>query len=207
MTDVVNEDAAVALLAAGKVVAVPTDTVYGVGASLAHPAAVEALFALKRRPGSVALPILVASIEQIEALGASWPERARQLASSFWPGALTIVVPGPPGLASVVGGSSQTAGFRIPNDAQLRGVLARSGALAVTSANEHGGPPCQSAAQVRSAFAGHDGLAGVVDGGTRNGRVSTVVEISGSTWRILREGAVATPEIAAVLERGAATAG
>jgi tRNA A37 threonylcarbamoyladenosine synthetase subunit TsaC/SUA5/YrdC len=60
---------------------------------------------------------------------------------------------------------------------------------------------------VRSAFAGHDGLAGVVDGGTRNGRVSTVVEISGSTWRILREGAVATPEIAAVLERGAATAG
>jgi L-threonylcarbamoyladenylate synthase len=201
MVDVIDPDQAVTLLLVGKVVAVPTDTVYGVAASLAHPSAVASLFTLKRRPSSLALPVLVNSIEQIEAHGVVWPQRARQLARAFWPGALTIVVPVPPKIANLVGSTSQNAGFRIPDDAQLRGVLSRSGALCVTSANEHGEPPCQSAAQVQGVFADRGQLAGVVDGGERSGLVSTVVEISDHSWRIVREGAIDAAEISAVLDR------
>jgi L-threonylcarbamoyladenylate synthase len=201
MVDVIDPDEAVTLLLMGKVVAVPTDTVYGVAASLAHPSGVAALFTLKGRPSSLALPVLVNSVEQIEAHGVVWPQQARQLARAFWPGAVTIVVPVPPKIANLVGSTSQNAGFRIPNDAPLRSLLSRSGALCVTSANEHGAPPCQSAAQVQGAFADRDELAGVVDGGERGGRVSTVVELNDHSWRIVREGAIGAAEISAVLGR------
>lgn len=207
MIDVVDTERAVNLLAGGAVVAVPTDTVYGVAASLSHPSALATLFALKRRPDSLALPVLVGSVEQIEVLGVTWPERARQLASVFWPGALTIVVPVPQELARRVGSPGATAGFRIPDDPVLHRVLARSGALAVTSANEHGQPPCRDVAQVQRAFAGREELAGVVDGGARSGEVSTVVELTDSSWRVVREGAIDASAIGAVLDGGSPTQG
>jgi tRNA threonylcarbamoyl adenosine modification protein (Sua5/YciO/YrdC/YwlC family) len=200
MTAVVDLERAVSLLAGGEVVALPTDTVYGVGAVLAIPSAVATLFTLKRRPGSLALPVLVDSIEQIESLGVAWPEKARRLARAFWPGALTIVVPVPRAIATLVGGASSSAGFRIPNDAELRTVLSRVGAVALTSANEHGDSPCQSAAQVLSTFAGRGELAGVVDGGERVEKVSTVIELTESSWRIIREGAISVTDITAVLD-------
>lgn len=199
MIPLMEVDEGITALANGEVIAVPTDTVYGVAASLARPSAVAALFALKGRPSSLALPVLVDSLEQIEAHGVVWPPNARRLAEAFWPGPLTIVVPVPPALARLVGGTSESAGFRIPNDARLRSMLARSGALCVTSANAHGEPPCQSAAQVRRAFEGSSVLAGVVDGGDRTGQVSTVVELVGASWRIVREGAISAGEISAIL--------
>lgn len=192
-------DDAVAALAKGQVIAVPTDTVYGVAASLARPDAIATLFSLKRRPTSVALPVLVDSIEQIEACGVAWPPSARQLSEVLWPGPLTIVVPVPGPLAALVGGTTQSAGFRIPDDPRVRAILTESGPLCVTSANSHGEPPCQNASQVRAAFETSASLAGIVDGGERAGTVSTVVQLSDTTWRILRQGAIDERVIAAIL--------
>jgi len=201
MIALMDADQAVAALANAEVIAVPTDTVYGVAASLARPSAVAALFTLKGRPSTLALPVMVDSVEQIEALGVAFPPGARRLAEAFWPGPLTIVVPVPARIATLVGGTSQSAGFRIPDDAHLRAMLARSGPLCVTSANGHGEPPCQSAAQVRRAFEGSHVLAGVVDGGDRSAKVSTVVELFDHSWRIVREGALGAQEISTVLDR------
>lgn len=201
MIDVVDLDEAARLLVSGAVVALPTDTVYGVGASLVHPSALASLFDLKHRPGSLALPVLVESVAQIEALGVTWPDPARELGRAFWPGALTIVVPVDEALATRVGSSSRSAGFRIPDDVALLHLLGRCGPLAVTSANEHGEPPCHSVLDVRRSFAHATQLDGVVDGGERHGAVSTVVELTAGSWRVLRDGAISSHLVAAVLER------
>lgn len=198
MTVVVDAQEAVSRLRRGSVVAVPTDTVYGLAASLAHPDAVATLFQLKRRPASVALPVLVGSREVIDALEVSWPEKARQLSDVLWPGALTIVVPVDPRLAARVGGVG-SVGFRVPNDGLLLDVLDRCGAVAVSSANEHGEPPCHSAGEVLRAFGSNGLLDAVLDGGARGGDVSTVVEVTGDSWRILRSGAISDEEIERLL--------
>lgn len=200
MTDVIIWEFAARLLDEGDVVALPTDTVYGLAASLSHPSAVTALFEMKRRPSAVALPVLVDSLDQITRLGVTWPDTASALSRAFWPGPLTIVVPVPEILARRVGSTSDTVGFRLPDDQLLRGIIARSGPLVVTSANEHGEPPCQRVAEVLNVFGGRDELAGVVDGGTRAGEVSTVVDVSETPWRLVREGALSHAALAAVLE-------
>ena len=191
---------AVILLRDGAVVALPTDTVYGVAASLAHPSALAALFDLKRRPGNVALPVLVDGVAQIEGLGVTWSARAARLSDALWPGALTIVVPAPVALARRVGSTGASVGFRCPGDAALRQLLTHTGPLAVSSANEHGEPPCTTAAEVRATFADRP-LADVLDGGVRDGAVSTVVELLEGSWRVRREGAVARDVLAHLLDQ------
>ena len=186
-------------LAEGGVIAVPTDTVYGLAADLSRPSAVAQLFALKRRPVTTALPVLVDAVQQIESLGVAWTSRAHQLSEAFWPGALTIVVPAPAALTSRVGSTGGTVGFRCPDDVVVRSLLARSGPLAVTSANEHGEAPCENAADVRRVFAGRFELRGVLDGGPRHATVSTVIDVSAPTWRLLRVGAVSDSAISEVL--------
>jgi tRNA threonylcarbamoyl adenosine modification protein (Sua5/YciO/YrdC/YwlC family) len=183
----------------GGVVAVPTDTVYGLAASIAHPQAVAKLFSLKHRPSDVALPVLVDSLDQIESLGVTWPERARWLSDAFWPGALTIIVGVDAELADLVGSTALSAGFRLPNDGLLRELIAKNGPLVVTSANEHGEAPCRTVAQLLEVFAGRPELSGALDGGQRSGTVSTVVDITGPTWRVVRQGAISRDELAAVL--------
>lgn len=185
------------LLAAGEIIAVPTDTVYGVAASIAHPEAVARLFSLKERPANVALPMLAASLEQIEATGIEVTPSLRRLAHEFWPGALTIVVTAPAELAQRLGAIEGTVGVRVPDDEGLRRLLEFSAPLAVTSANLHGGHPCESVGQVDAVFEGRGSLAGVIDGGERRARVSTVLDITATPWRILREGAIAAATLMA----------
>ena len=199
MTRLVDRDEAARLLAAGAVVAVPTDTVYGVAASLAFPAAVTSLFALKRRPGSVPLPVLVNSLDQIDRLAVAWPDAARRLSHAFWPGPLTIIVPGAEDLAAMLGSADGSVGFRHPDDAVVDALIAVCGPLAVTSANSHGETACTSALGVLEVFSGRGELAGVLDDGPRAREVSTVVVLSESPWRIAREGAITRAALSDVL--------
>ncbi len=199
MRRLLDVDEVVALLDDGVVVALPTDTVYGVAASLRHPDAISRLFALKRRPSSSPLPVLVDSLKQVTRLGVAWPEEARRLSEAFWPGALTIVVRVPRELARRVGSTSDSAGFRVPDDVVLRRVLERSGPLAVSSANEHGEPPCVTAAQVLDALGDRDELGGLLDDGERGSRVSSVVDLSEGHWRLLREGSLSRAVLRGVL--------
>jgi tRNA threonylcarbamoyl adenosine modification protein (Sua5/YciO/YrdC/YwlC family) len=200
MTSLLDVDVAVETLAKGGVVGLPTDTVYGLAASLRFPDSVASLFDLKRRPMTVALPILVSSLSQIEELTVPWSERAQLLSDAFWPGALTIIVAVPEELSQLVGSSTGTVGFRSPDDDLLLEILSRSGPLALTSANEHGEPPCQTASQVLAVFAERGELSGVVDGGERSRPVSTVVDLSLNAWRLVREGVIDKDDLAALLD-------
>ena len=190
-----------AVLRAGAVVAIPTDTVYGLAVDPRHPGATDALFALKARPRSLDLPVLVASIDQAEELAGpgGLSRTARGLAERFWPGALTIVVPRRPGLDWALGGDSATIGLRLPDHAVARALCAEVGALATTSANLHGEAPCTDAAAVERAFGSK---VVVVDGGRCDGAPSTVVAVLGGEPRCLREGAVAWVEVLAAVAEG-----
>jgi tRNA threonylcarbamoyl adenosine modification protein (Sua5/YciO/YrdC/YwlC family) len=198
MTRIVERDEAVRLLRDAGVVAVPTDTVYGLAASLAHEEAVASLFLLKDRPSGVPLPVLVHALSPIQEIDVEWSDRVQRLSEEFWPGPLTIVVPASHELALMLGGRDDTVGVRVPDDEQLLSVLRECGPLAVSSANAHGAEPCHSAREVLRAFAG-ERLAGVLDGGERRGEVSTVVEVDETSWRVLREGAISSERIAWVL--------
>jgi L-threonylcarbamoyladenylate synthase len=198
MTALLTIEECADILRGGGVVAVPTDTVYGLAASLGQAQALADIFRLKDRPRDVSLPIMVADVDTIAGLGIALADGALALADAFWPGALTIVVPVPSDLAALVGATS-TLGFRIPNRTDLRSLLRLTGPLAVTSANLHRESPCTTAASVVTAFRDR-GLIGVLDGGDCDGMVSTVVSLE-SQWRVLRHGGVSTEQLAHVLGR------
>ncbi|MGP8162888.1 MAG: L-threonylcarbamoyladenylate synthase [Acidimicrobiales bacterium] len=181
----------------GAVVGLPTDTVYGLAASLSRPVAVDQLFALKGRPRDLAIPVLVADLAQAEEVAGGADPRLAVLANRFWPGALTIAVRRGPGEQPVLGGDPATVGVRCPNDDLVRALCRRVGPLAVTSANRHGGAPATTADEFRAIFVADVGV--VLDGGVRDGRPSTVVSIAAGTPRCVREGAIPFAAVAAAL--------
>jgi tRNA threonylcarbamoyl adenosine modification protein (Sua5/YciO/YrdC/YwlC family) len=181
----------------GEVVGIPTDTVYGLAASLAQAGAVDRLFALKGRPRGLAIPVLVADIVQAEALAGGADSRLTALADRFWPGALTIAIRRRGGPDAVLGGDSATVGVRCPDDGVVRALCRRVGPLAVTSANRHGAPPATSAEEFAAILG--DEVDVVYDGGVRDLAPSTVVSIVEDVPRCLREGTVGFAEVAALL--------
>jgi len=185
-------------LRAGAVVAVPTDTIYGLAVDPSQPEAVALLFALKERPVEVALPVLVDGQEQVSMVAGPLDSAAVRLAGRFWPGPLTLVVPRRPTFTTDLGGpppARRTVGVRWPDHPVVRALCRGLGPLAVTSANRHGLPPATRAAEVAGIFAGEDGLAVILDGGVCDGIPSTVVECRGSALRCLREGAIPWSEL------------
>ena len=141
---------AVELLRAGRIVAIPTDTVYGIAADLALPDAIERLFAAKRRPPEKAVAVLLADAEQAWSLGVASPAAAL-LAERFWPGGLTLVLPVRPEvtLPGVLAAGTPTIGVRVPDHAAPRALAAALGPLPTTSANLSGQPDARDAARGR----------------------------------------------------------
>ena len=192
--DAAGEELALAALLRGEVVALPTETVYGVAVVPDKPGAVTRLFAAKQRPADVAVAVLVADSHQaLELSGQTLPPR---LIEHYWPGPLTVVVARRPGLEWDLGGDPNTIGIRCPDHPLVRSLCRRVGPLATTSANRHGEPTPDSAAAVAFALAG-SGVALVLDGGLCAGTPSTVVDLTGEQPRVLREGAVAEIDLLA----------
>ena len=193
-----RSDEAVRALLDGAVVAIPTDTVYGLAASIDHPAAVLRLAELKGRAPDQPVAVLIDSAEavtpQLE------DSAALDRVARFWPGALTAIVrvrdgegwPAPVLATHPTG--SKTLGLRVPDDELARAVIRGcGGALAVTSANRHDDPPATSAQGVAAIF-GDELL--ILDGGPRDGGVaSTVIDLTTDPPAVLREGAVTAAEL------------
>jgi tRNA threonylcarbamoyl adenosine modification protein (Sua5/YciO/YrdC/YwlC family) len=186
-------DDALAALRAGRVVAIPTDTVYGVAALL--PSA-PALFTVKQRPLDVALPVLIADESQLAGVvRMPLPPVADELVAKWWPGPLTIVLDRDPSFTVDLGGSdaagsTRTVGVRLPASDLVRALCTDVGPLAVTSANLHGRPTPPDAAGVERELG--DAVAVVVDGGTCAGAPSTVVRVTrDGALTVLRQGAAA----------------
>ena len=181
----------------GGLVAFPTDTVYGVGALAFDAAAVESIYTAKNRPVEKAIPILIGEPEDLGKVTAEVPPIAAKLATRFWPGPLTLVVPKHPNLPDVVS-EGPTVGVRVPDHPVARALLTAAGPMAVTSANISGGESPNTAESVSSQLNGRIPL--ILDGGETPGGVpSTVVNCLGTEPVILREGPVTLKDIQFVL--------
>jgi L-threonylcarbamoyladenylate synthase len=184
---------AAAVLEQGGVVVVPTDTVYGLAASISQDRAIRRIFELKDRPADRALPVLAPDTEAAMRIGVL-DAGALSLASRFWPGPLTLVVRRTPGFDVDLGGrDDDTVGVRVPDHPMTLELLSLAGPLAVTSANRTGRSPAQSAAQARRDLAIGDDVM-VLDGGHLNGAPSTVVSLVGDPW-VLREGVLSRGDL------------
>jgi tRNA threonylcarbamoyl adenosine modification protein (Sua5/YciO/YrdC/YwlC family) len=197
--DAAGRAEAVDVLRSGGVVALPTDTVYGIAVDLATPGGVERLFAAKRRPPDKGIMLLLAAASQAELVGHIGPA-ARALAAAFWPGGLTLVVVQRPDvdLPAALTGGSRTVGVRLPDHPTPRALAAAVGPIPTTSANRSGRPEGRDAADILDQIG--DAIDLVLDGGpAHGGPASTVVDLTGDRPRILRAGAVAPAAVAAVL--------
>lgn len=185
-------------IAAGGVVAVPTDTVYGLAANALDDAAVAGVFELKGRGFDQPLPVAVSGREQAAGLATALPPWFDRLAAAFWPGALTLVVPAAPRLAPAVTAGTGTVGLRQPDLPLLAELLRLAGVpLTLTSANRSGQPACRTAAEVAAQFGAACPL--LADGGpTPSALPSTVVDLCGPEPRILRPGAIPAARLEAV---------
>ena len=179
---------ALEILKAGGLVALPTDTVYGVGALAFDGKAVESIYAAKDRPVEKAIPVLIGDLGDAENVGADIPDSARRLATRFWPGPLTILVPKRADLPESVS-ATQTVGVRVPDHEVARALLRAAGPMAVTSANISGGQSPVTAEQVYKQLGGRIDL--IIDGGkTPGGIPSTLVDCTAASLRVLREGPI-----------------
>jgi L-threonylcarbamoyladenylate synthase len=197
--DAAGRAAAVEALRRSEIVALPTDTVYGIGVALDAPNGLYRLFAAKDRPLDRAIVLLVADVEQAAAVGVLTPA-ARLLAERFWPGGLTLVLGQRPdaSLPPVLTAGARTIGVRLPDHDCPRALARELGPLPVTSANLSGWPDARDATQVLAQLA--DRVDIVLDGGPARGGVpSTVVDCAAAEPRVLRLGAISAPQLAAVL--------
>ncbi|BBZ42990.1 L-threonylcarbamoyladenylate synthase [Mycobacterium parmense] len=189
---------AVSALKSGRLVVMPTDTVYGIGADAFDSAAVTALLAAKGRGRDMPVGVLVGSWHTIEGLVYTMPDGAHDLIRAFWPGALSLVVTQAPSLRWDLGDARGTVMLRMPLHPVAIELLREVGPMAVSSANISGRPPAVDAAEAR------EQLGDVVDvyldaGPSQQGAASTIVDLTGAAPRILRAGPVSAERIAEVL--------
>lgn len=190
---------ALAVLNAGGLVAFPTDTVYGLAARVDNPAGIDRLYEAKSRSGSKAIAVLVGEVDQLAILTPGLTTGAERLASRFWPGALTLVVPKHPNLPANLS-PMPTVGVRMPNHAFARALMRVTGPLSTSSANISGDTNTVTAHQVMEQLGGRIEM--VLDGGTSPGGVpSTVVDCTQDQPKILRQGAISESEIKRVWDR------
>ncbi len=192
--------AAVRRLERGEVVALPTETVYGLAANALDPAAVERIYAAKGRPAHNPIIVHVAGLEMARRCAAEWPELATRLAGAFWPGPLTLVLPRGPAIPGVVTAGGGTVGLRWPAHPFMQAVIRACGfPLAAPSANPANHLSPTSAEHVLDALAGRIPL--VIDGGhCQVGIESTVLDLTVTPPAVLRPGMIAAPALQAVLD-------
>ncbi|HZG92493.1 MAG TPA: L-threonylcarbamoyladenylate synthase [Pseudonocardia sp.] len=210
--DCADPDARIAGLAAaaravrsGRLVVLPTDTVYGIGCDAFSGAAVRTLLTAKNRGPDMPVPVLVGSWSTIDGLVLGVPRTARDLIEAFWPGGLSLVLPHAPSLTWDLGSTRGTVMLRMPLHPVALELLRDVGPMAVSSANVSGNPPAATAGEAREQL--DDSVAVYLDGGPSGEPVaSTVVDLTGDAPRILREGAVPTAAVTEVLGQDVRTA-
>jgi L-threonylcarbamoyladenylate synthase len=177
----------------GKLVVFPTDTVYGIGTSALIPESRERIYALKERDPRKALPILVHSADDARRWAEFTPKAVR-LAEKYWPGPLTLVLAATEEGRRIASPGTDTIALRVPASEVLRRTIAMSEVpWATTSANQSGEPACVDGTEAAEAFSGR--VEFIVDAGPGGGEASTVVDASGESLKILREGALSASEI------------
>jgi len=199
-------------LGRGELAVIPTDTVYGVAADAFNAAAVQRLLDAKGRGRQQPPPVLIGNLDALDALATDVPVEARQLANSFWPGGLTMVLKAQPSLVWDLGETHGTVALRMPNHKLTLELLGETGPLAVSSANKTGLPAAKTAADAADMLG--ESIAVYLDAGPAgadyDGRLesgaseaSTIVDLTGiedgAGVRILRQGVISADELRAVI--------
>jgi tRNA threonylcarbamoyl adenosine modification protein (Sua5/YciO/YrdC/YwlC family) len=186
---------------AGHVLGMPTDTFYGLAADPFNLRAVERVYEIKSRSRHKPLSLLIEDVDQAEDLARPLPEEFYKLARKFWPGPLTIIVQASSKLPLKVTANSGNVALRVPSAKIPLAVVQAAGIpITATSANLSGATECTTAVQVRDQL--QERISIIVDGGTSPREIaSTIVDLSADdgNWRVIREGAIPTPEITAFL--------
>jgi L-threonylcarbamoyladenylate synthase len=192
-------DEAITALRAGELVVYPTETFYGIGADPFSKSALARLFEIKGRDALKTVAMIAADVHSAFSLTRELSPLAQQLADSFWPGPLTLVLPARLDLAPELLGPSGGVGVRVSPHPVAQALAAGLGRpITATSANLSGQPPAKTLAEARTALG--DKVKVYLEGGTLTAAApSTVVEVIGSEWRIIREGAVSSRQIAVAL--------
>lgn len=192
-------DQASEALTNGELIVFPTDTVYGIGASVDRPDAVARLYVAKGRPLDRPIPVLISNYTQLERLTRGVDPRILRFVHQFWPGGLTVVLGAASWLPREIVGDTGNVGLRMPDHRLALDLIDQAGgALATTSANRSGEPAATNASDALEALG--DQAALVIDGGpSPGGTHSTVVTLDADRLVILREGAIPSREIGTTL--------
>lgn len=181
--------AAVRAVKRGKLVVLPTDTVYGVGCDAFRPEAVNALLEAKGRGPDMPVPVLIGSVRTLSGISSQSTGVVNRLTDGFWPGGLTIVCRQQPSLAWDLGHTAGTVAVRMPLHPVALAVLREIGPMAVSSANRTGQPSPRTGEQAREQLG--EAVAVYLDSfPTEDDVASTIVDVTGEVPRVLREGAV-----------------
>ena len=193
---------AVELLSAGEVVALPTETVYGLAANALNPEAVAKIYSIKGRPSHNPIIVHIADLPMAKRCVAAWSANAEKLANSFWPGPLTMVLPRAETIPEIVTGGGETVGVRWPAHSFIQAVIRDCGfPLAAPSANLSNAISPTSASHVSKQLGGKLQL--IVDGGASHvGIESTVIDLSLRQPRVLRPGMIHAESLAAAIGEG-----
>ncbi|MEM0493582.1 MAG: L-threonylcarbamoyladenylate synthase [Candidatus Thermoplasmatota archaeon] len=194
--------AALKALKAGGVIVYPTDTLYALGADAYNKSAVEKVFSIKERPLSQPLPVAVASLDEMKKIVEVTPT-AERVASRFLPGPLTIVLKRKPGVMDYISGGRDTLAVRIPKNDVALNLLMQVGPITVTSANIHDTKPLPEVSLIKKHFDERGKEIDVyLDAGVLNDVPSTIVDLSGDKWVILRKGSITDDMIKDAVEHG-----
>jgi L-threonylcarbamoyladenylate synthase len=192
---------ALALLKAGKLVAIPTETVYGLGADARNPVAVQNVYLAKERPSSNPLIIHISHMDALSDWAIDIPDTAFQLAKAFWPGPLTLILARHPSVPKVVTGGQESIAIRIPNHPLTLELLERfDGGIAAPSANRYGRISPTTPEHVRTELGSRVDY--ILEGGACTlGIESTIVSLLGEAPIILRQGSISATDLSAVLKQ------
>lgn len=186
------------LLKAGEVVAFPTETVYGLGASAWNPEAVMKVFSLKGRPADNPLIVHVSSFLMLEDFATEIPDKAKKLIDAFWPGPLTLVFKKKPKVLDVITGGMDTVAVRMPDHELALSLISQAGPLVAPSANKSGKPSPTRPEHVLHDFG--DDFPVVRGGECRIGLESTVIDVTSTPFQIYRPGYISKVEIESVIK-------
>ena len=180
------------IIQAGGVIIYPTETLYGLGANPLDPAAMERLYAIKGRAAARPIPFLIKDREMLDTLVKEVPPLAEELIKQYWPGPLTLIFKAKQGLSAAMVGKDGTIGLRISSHPIAQGICAQlNAALTATSANRAGEEDLVDVERIAGIFGDQVDL--IIDSGTVSGIGSTVVDLTITPPRIVREGMIKLP--------------
>lgn len=193
-------DYVASLILKGELVAFPTETVYGLGASAFLPAAVEKIFIAKERPSGNPLLVHVSDRKQIDGLASEISQDALLLMDAFWPGPLSMILPARTEVPRVLTGGQSSVGLRMPDHPVARALINAAGPIAAPSANLSGRPSPLTAGHVQADLDGR--IAAILDGGpTGVGVESTIIDLCQKPYRLLRIGGVPMQSLENILQQ------